>query len=62
LERVLRGQPNKQIAWDLDISERSVKRHRTNLMRKLNINSVAELVTCAIEVGHADDTHQPDPA
>jgi FixJ family two-component response regulator len=62
LERVLRGQPNKQIAWDLDISERSVKRHRTNLMSKLNVNSVAELVTCAIEVGHADDTHQPDPA
>jgi len=61
LEHVLRGQPNKQIAWDLHISERSVKRHRTNLMVKLNANSVAELVTCAIEVGWADDTHQSDP-
>jgi len=61
LECVLRGHLNKQIAWELDISERSVKRHRTNLMRKLNVTSVAELVTCAIEAGWADDTHQLDP-
>jgi FixJ family two-component response regulator len=61
LEGVLRGQINKQIAWELDITERSVKRHRTNLMHKLNVTSVAELVTCAIEAGWADDTHQPDP-
>ena len=57
LECVLRGQFNKEIAWDLDITERSVKRHRTNLMRKLNVTSVAELVTCTIEAGWAGDTH-----
>jgi len=61
LECVLRGPLKKQIAWELDITERSVKRHRTNLMGKLNVNSVAERVTCAIEVGWVDDTHQPDP-
>ena len=61
LEYVLRGQLNKQTADDLGINERSVKRHRTKLMRKLNVTSVAELVTCAIEAGWADDTHQPDP-
>ena len=58
LEGVLRGQFNKEIAWDLDITERSVKRHRTNLMRKLNVTSVAELVSCTIEAGWAGDTHQ----
>ena len=49
LEHVLRGRLNKQIAADLGINERSVKRHRTCLMRKLGINSVAELVKIAAE-------------
>ena len=40
---VLRGQLNKQIAAELTIDERSVKRHRTSLMSKLEVQSVAEL-------------------
>lgn len=51
LEYVLRGRLNKQIAADLGINERSVKRHRTSLMRKLGINSVAELAQIAAAVG-----------
>lgn len=51
LGKVLKGQINKQIAWDLGIDERSVKRHRTNFMRKLDVRSVAELVHLAIEAG-----------
>ena len=43
LTHVLSGQLNKQIAADLGIDERSVKRHRTNLMGKLQVQSVAEL-------------------
>ena len=43
LGHVLRGQLNKQIARDLGIDERSVKRHRTNIMAKLHVESVAEL-------------------
>jgi FixJ family two-component response regulator len=49
LTHVLRGRLNKQIAFDLGISERSVKRHRTSLMRKLEADSVAELVQLAVE-------------
>jgi len=49
LAQVLRGHLNKQIAAELDISERSVKRHRTNLMRKLEVESVAELSRLAME-------------
>jgi two-component system response regulator FixJ len=51
LVHVLRGQLNKQIAADLGIDERSVKRHRTNLMRKLNVESVAGLVQLAVAAG-----------
>ena len=43
LAHVLTGQLNKQIAGDLGIDQRSVKRHRTSLMLKLQVQSVAEL-------------------
>jgi FixJ family two-component response regulator len=51
LDHVLTGQLNKQIAADLGIDERSVKRHRTSLMRKLRTQSVAELSHLAHEAG-----------
>ena len=51
LSHVLKGALNKQIAVTLGIDERSVKRHRTNMMRKLGVTSVAELVHLAIESG-----------
>jgi two-component system response regulator FixJ len=51
LAHVLRGRLNKQIAADLGIDERSVKRHRTNLMAKLGVASVAALTRLAVEAG-----------
>jgi len=55
LSHVLHGRLNKQIAADLGIDERSVKRHRTNLTRKLGVDSLAELVRLAVEAGiHAE--------
>ena len=51
LSEVLQGRLNKQIAADLGIDERSVKRHRTNLMGKLEVKSVAELAHLAVEAG-----------
>lgn len=53
LTHVLTGQINKQIAADLFIDERSVKRHRTSLMSKLKIQSVVELARIAQEAGIA---------
>ena len=41
---VVRGQVNKQIAFDLGISEVTVKLHRGNVMRKMAATSVAQLV------------------
>jgi FixJ family two-component response regulator len=41
---VARGRLNKQIAFDLGISEVTVKLHRGNLMRKMQTVSVGELI------------------
>jgi len=51
LAHVLRGRLNKEIAADLGIDERSVKRHRTSLMGKLQVKSVAQLARLAVEAG-----------
>lgn len=51
LGQVVRGKMNKEIAFDLNINVRTVKLHRTNLTRKLNIQSVAELTRLADETG-----------
>ncbi len=51
LERVVLGWMNKQIAADLNIIERTVKLHRTNLTRKLGVQSVAELTRLVDEAG-----------
>jgi len=53
LQHVLRGQLNKQIAADLVIDERSVKRHRTSIMSKLHVQSVSELTHLVHEAGLA---------
>jgi FixJ family two-component response regulator len=41
---VAHGRLNKQIAFDLGISDITVKLHRSNVMRKMEITSVGELV------------------
>ena len=42
---------NKQIADDLDTGEKTIKFHRGNLMRKLGVRSVADLVRLAERAG-----------
>lgn len=41
---VARGLLNKQIAYELGTSEKTVKVHRGRVMQKLELNSVADLV------------------
>jgi DNA-binding NarL/FixJ family response regulator len=45
------GLTNQQIAEKLFISARTVDTHRTNIMQKLNIHDVANLVRYAIDKG-----------
>jgi FixJ family two-component response regulator len=44
LHEVARGRVNKQIAFDLGISEVTVKLHRSNVMRKMGAASIGELI------------------
>lgn len=44
LHEVARGRVNKQIAFDLGISDVTVKLHRSNVMRKMEAASIGELI------------------
>jgi FixJ family two-component response regulator len=50
----IRGKLNKQIAVELGTAERTIKWHRHNLMEKLQLQSLAELVSMAERLGLAD--------
>ena len=47
MDHVVRGDPNKRIAADLGISEKTVKVHRHRVMEKMQAGSLAELVRLA---------------
>ena len=51
LEQVLRGRLNKQIAFDLNIAEKTVKVHRGRVMEKMEAGSIAELVHMCDAIG-----------
>jgi FixJ family two-component response regulator len=51
LRYVISGMLNKQIAFRLDIAEKTVKVHRGHIMVNLGVNSVAELVRLAEKAG-----------
>lgn len=48
---LVRGYPNKTIAYDLNISARTVEVHRANLMTKLGVNSLSEVLRIAFSAG-----------
>jgi FixJ family two-component response regulator len=54
LALVVRGKLNKQIADELGIAERTVKWHRHNFLQKLQVRSLAELVSVAERLGIID--------
>lgn len=47
LEGLAMGLPNKTIAYDLDISPRTVEIHRANMMSKLGVRSLSEALRIA---------------
>jgi len=61
LGHVVQGKMNKEIAAILNINLRTVKLHRTNITRKLAVQSVAELTRLADEAGLGDLTRQSPP-
>ena len=53
LGRLVTGQPNKTIAYDLGSSPRTVEVHRARVMEKMGARSLAELVRMTIAVERA---------
>lgn len=51
LELMARGLLNKQIAWELKISEKTVKMHRGLLIDRLGVATSAEAIRLAVEAG-----------
>lgn len=51
LNLVVAGRSNKEMAQVLGISAKTVDRHRTNLMQKLDVHSVAQLIAYALREG-----------
>lgn len=49
LNLVVQARLNKQIAATLDLSEKTVESHRANVMRKLGVTTVVELVRLVME-------------
>lgn len=52
MQLVVRGLMNKQIAFELGISEVTVKLHRGNVMRKMDVRSLADLVRVGEALGY----------
>ena len=51
---IVRGKINKQIAHELGTTERTVKAHRHQVMEKMQVHSLAELVSNAERLGVLD--------
>jgi DNA-binding NarL/FixJ family response regulator len=56
LARIALGESNKMIARDLSLSVRTIEKHRSNLMRKLNLHNAAALTLFALRTGLVDDS------
>jgi len=61
MEMILAGAPNKNIAADLGISQRTVENHRAAVMRKTGSKSLPELARLALAATR-DDADEPPAA
>ena len=57
LNMVISGKSNREIADALAISPKTVDKHRTSLMQKLDVHSLAELMAYALKHGLVDIDH-----
>lgn len=53
LEAMVEGLLNKQIAYQLGLSEKTVKMHRVRLLRALGVQSTAGAIRLAVEASFA---------
>jgi FixJ family two-component response regulator len=60
LELIMAGVPNKQAAKKLFLSERAVEMRRSSIMKKLEVNSLAELLELAVSHRILNELRQAD--
>ncbi|MGB5852819.1 MAG: response regulator transcription factor [Rhodanobacter sp.] len=58
---IAEGLLNKQIAWELGVSEATVKAHMTAIMRKLGVNNRTQVALIASQLAIEPDAMQPLP-
>jgi FixJ family two-component response regulator len=56
---VVAGRLNKQICWSLHAAERTIKTHRSRVIAKMKVRSVAELVRLAAQLPSAGVVLEP---
>jgi two-component system response regulator FixJ len=62
LEGLVAGHPNKTIAFDHDISPRTVEIYRANVMSKMQATSLSDLVRMALIAGMLDEAPRAEPS
>ena len=62
MTHVIAGRPNKVIARELDVSEKTIKVHRGRVMKKMEARSLADLVRMAERAGVLAAPVGPHPA
>lgn len=60
LQMVSTGQLNKQIAYELGVSEATIKTHMTAILRKLGVNNRTQAVLIAYQLGLQDAEAPPE--
>jgi len=53
LNLIVKGYKNREIAKELMIAVKTVENHRANIMKKLKVNNLAELIASAVRLGLA---------
>ena len=62
MKLVVKGSLNKQIAHELEISEKTVKAHRAKVMQKTGARSLASLVRLYFELEQSNGTDRDQPS
>lgn len=52
---LIHGSPNKTIAYELGIAQRTIELHRSNVMSKMGARSIAQLVRMMMNLERADE-------
>lgn len=62
LDKIIDGEPNKRIAKELNLSEKTIEFHRANIMKKMAARSLADLIRKTLQVKPVDAPGVTAPA